>query len=185
VSQEQVARVYAQALFDAAQDAGAVEPVGRELDDFVAALAASASLRDVLADPQVDAAAKKRVLAEITREGQPLVGNALLLLLERGRFALVAEVSDVYEALAASQADLVKVEVTSAIALTEASREKIIARVGGAAGRRVELAARVDPDIIGGLVLRVGDVIVDGSVQARIRQLRRRLATAELRGDVE
>ncbi len=49
----------------------------------------------------------------------------------------------------------------------------------------VELAERVDPDIVGGLVLRIGDVIVDGSVRARIRQLRRRLATAELRGDVE
>jgi len=71
------------------------------------------------------------------------------------------------------------------VELTAAAREKIAARVAEVAGRRVELAPRVDPDIIGGLVLRVGDVIVDGSVQARIRQLRRRLATAELRGDVE
>jgi len=185
VSSDNVARVYAQALFDAAGDAGAVEPVGRDLGDFVAALAASASLRDVLADPQVDTSAKQRILAEITREGQPLVANTLQLLLERGRFGLVAELRAAYEALAAIAADLVKVEVTSAVELTAAARQKIAARVAGTAGRRVELAARVDPDIIGGLVLRVGDVIVDGSVQARIRQLRRRLATAELRGDVE
>ena len=185
MSSDNVARVYAQALFDAAGDAGAVEPVGRDLGDFVAALAASASLRDVLADPQVDTSAKQRILAEITREGQPLVANTLQLLLERGRFGLVAELRAAYEALAAIAADLVKVEVTSAVELTAAARQKIAARVAGTAGRRVELAARVDPDIIGGLVLRVGDVIVDGSVQARIRQLRRRLATAELRGDVE
>jgi len=185
VSAENVARVYARALFDAARDAGAVEPVGRDLGDFVAALAASASLRDVLADPQIDASAKQRILAEITREGQPLVANTLQLLLERGRFGLVAELRAAYEVLAAIAADLVKVEVTSAVELTAAAREKIAARVAGTAGRHVELAARVDPDIIGGLVLRVGDVIVDGSVQARIRQLRRRLATAELRGDVE
>ena len=75
--------------------------------------------------------------------------------------------------------------MTSAVALSAAAREKIAQRVAGTAGRRVELAARVDPTIIGGLVLRVGDVIVDASVQARIRQLRRRLATAELRGDVQ
>ena len=68
--------------------------------------------------------------------------------------------------------------MTSAVELTAAAREKIAARVAEAAGSRVELAARVDTDIIGGLVLRVGDVIVDGSVQARIRKLRRRLATA-------
>jgi len=185
LSEENVARVYARALFDAAREARVVEPVGRDLGDFVAALAASASLRDVLADPRVDTSAKQRILVEITREGQPLVANTLQLLLERGRFGLVAELREAYEALAATEADLVKVEVTSAVELTAAAREKIAARVAEAAGRRVELAARVDPDIIGGLVLRVGDVIVDGSVQARIRQLRRRLATAELRGDVE
>lgn len=185
MGEENVARVYARALFDAAREAHVVEPVGRDLGDFVAALAASASLRDVLANPQVEASAKQRVLVEITREGQPLVANTLQLLLERDRFGLVAELREAYEALAATEADLVKVEVTSAMELTAAAREKITARVAEAAGRRVELAARVDPDIIGGLVLRVGDVIVDGSVQARIRQLRRRLATAELRGDVE
>jgi F-type H+-transporting ATPase subunit delta len=185
LGEENVARVYARALFDAAREARAVEPVGRDLGDFVAALAASASLRDVLADPQVDTSAKQRILVEITREGQPLVANTLQLLLERGRFGIVAELRVAYEALAATEADLVKVEVTSAVELTAAAREKIAARVGEASDRRVELVARVDPHIIGGLVLRIGDVIVDGSVQARIRQLRRRLATVELRGDVE
>jgi F-type H+-transporting ATPase subunit delta len=185
LGEENVARVYARALFEAAREARAVAPVGRDLGDFVAALAASASLRDVLTDPQIETSAKQRILVEITRGGHVLVANTLQLLLERGRFGLVAELREAYEALAATEADLIRVEVTSAMELTAAAREKISARVAEAAGRRVELAARVDPDIIGGLVLRVGDVIVDGSVQARIRQLRRRLATAELRGDVQ
>ena len=185
MSTEQVAAVYARALFDAAKDAGVVEPVRRELGDFVAALAASASLRDVLADPQVDSAAKRRVLAEITREGQPLVGNMLQVMLEKGRFAIAGEMHEAYDGLAAVAARLVEVEVTSAMELSPETRKKIAARVAEATGREVELAERVDPDIVGGLVLRIGDVIVDGSVQARIRQLRRRLATAELRGDVE
>jgi ATP synthase F1 delta subunit len=185
LSEEQVAAVYARALFDAAKEAGVVEPVRRELGDFVAALAASASLRDVLADPQIDSAAKRRVLAEITREGQPLVANTLQLLLERGRFAILDELHQAYDGLAAVEARIVEVEVTSAMELTPETRKKIAARDAEATGREVELAERVDPGIVGGLVLRVGDVIVDGSVQARIRQLRRRLATAELRGDVE
>ncbi len=185
MSEEQVARVYAHALFDAAREAGAVEPVRRELGDFVAALAASASLRDVLADPQVDTAAKQRVLVEITRGAQPLLTSALQLMLERGRFAVVPELHAAYDALAVVEEGVVKVDVVSATELTPETEKKIAARVHAATGRKVELARRVDPTIIGGLVLRIGDVIVDGSVKARIRQLRRRLATAEVRGDAQ
>lgn len=183
MSEEQVARVYAQALFDAAKEGDVVEKVRRELGDFVAALAASAALRNVLADPHVETAAKHRVLSEVTRGGQPLLANVLQLMLERGRFAAVPEVRQAYDALATAEEGVVKVEVVSAAELTPETEKKIAARVQEATGRRVELARRVDPAILGGLVLRVGDVIVDGSVKARIRQLRRRLATAEVRGD--
>jgi F-type H+-transporting ATPase subunit delta len=185
VSEEQVARVYATALYDAARDRGVIEPVRRELDDFVSSLSESASLRAVFADPRIDASAKRRVLAEITREGQPLVANTLQILLERGRFAMVSYLLESYSALAASEADLIKVEVTSAVELTTQVHERIAARVEEVVGRRVELARRVDPGIIGGIVLRIGDVIVDSSLQSRVRQLRRQLATAQLRGDVE
>ena len=185
MSEEQVARVYAQALFDAASQAKVVEPVRRELGDFVAALAASAPLRKVLADPQVETSAKTRVLAEVTRGGQPLLTNTLQLMLERGRFAAVPELRTAYDALAIVEEGVVEVEVVSAAELPPETEKKIAARVQEATGRRVELARRVDPSILGGLVLRIGDVIVDGSVQARIRQLRRRLATAEVRGDVQ
>ena len=184
MSEEQIARVYAQALFDAAREAGVVEEVRRELGDFVAALAASASLRNVLADPQVETAAKHRVLAEITSGGQPLLANVLLLMLERGRFAAVPDLHRAYDALAIVEEGVVEVEVVSAAELSPETEKKIAARVQEATGRRVELARRVDPAILGGLVLRIGDIIVDGSVKARIRQLRRRLATAEVRGDV-
>lgn len=185
MSEEQVARVYAQALFDAAQQANVVRPVGRELGDFVVALAASPALRGVLDEPQIDVSAKLRVVVELTRDAQPLVANTLQLLLQRGRFGVVTELHKQYEELAATEAAVVNVEVTSAVELTAATNKKIAARVEQATGRRVELAQRVDPAILGGLVLRVGDVIVDGSVRSRISQLRRRLATAEVRGDVE
>jgi F-type H+-transporting ATPase subunit delta len=184
VSEEQVARVYAQALFDAAKETGVVEPVRRELNDFVAAFAGSASLRNVLEDPRIATNAKVRVLAEITRGGQPLVANTLQLMLDRGRFAALPELRQAYDALAIVEEGVVEVEVVSAAELSPETEKKIAARVQEATGRRVELARRVDPSILGGLVLRIGDVLVDGSVKARIRQLRRRLATAEVRGDV-
>ncbi len=185
MSTEQVARVYARALFDAASEANAVEAVREDLDAFVTMLASSSSLRDVLADPQIDMSSKQRVVAEITRTGQPLVANTLQLLLERGRATMLGELNDAYGALAAEAAGLIKVDVTSAVELGPEASMQIAARVEEVTGRRVELTQRVDSSIIGGLVLQVGDVFVDSSLQARIRQLRRRLATAELRGEME
>ncbi len=185
MSAEQVARVYARALFEAASEANVVEPVRSDLEEFVAGLGASEALRNVLTDPQIDVSAKLRVVAEITRAAQPLVANTLELLLQRGRFGILSELNGAYGALAAEAAALVKVDVTSAVALAPEASKQIADRVEEVTGRRVELTQRVDPDIIGGLVLRVGDVIVDSSLKARIRQLRRRLATAELRGEVE
>ena len=185
MSTGQVARVYARALFDAASEANAVEAVREDLDAFVTMLASSSSLRDVLADPQIDMSSKQRVVAEITRTGQPLVANTLQLLLERGRATMLGELNDAYGALAAEAAGLIKVDVTSAVELGPEASMQIAARVEEVTGRRVELTQRVDSSIIGGLVLQVGDVFVDSSLQARIRQLRRRLATAELRGEME
>ncbi len=185
MSEGQIARVYAQALFEAARDAGVVKPVGRELDDFAAALAASGPLRRVLGDPQIERDTKARVVADVTRDGQPLLAAALQLMLERDRFAVVPRLCEAYEALAVDEEGVVEVEVVAAVELPAETEKRIAARVGEATGRQVELAVRVDPSILGGLVLRIGDTIVDGSVKARIRQLRRRLATAEVRGDVQ
>lgn len=185
MSDGQIARVYARALFDAAQAAGRVEPVRRELGDFVAALAASASLRDVLADPQVDEGAKRRVLAELTRDADPLFAHTLQLLQQKGRFAIVAELHEALEILAAAEAEIVKVEVTPAVELGPEAEKRLAAKVAAATGRRVELTKLVDAGVLGGLVVRVGDVIVDGSLRSRIGQLRQRLVTAEVRGDAK
>jgi F-type H+-transporting ATPase subunit delta len=185
VSEAQVARVYAQALFDAAREAGRVDPVRRELGDFVAALAASASLRDVLADPRVDEGAKRRVLAELTHDAEPLVSNTLKLLQEKGRFDIVAGLHEELEAMVAAEAEVVEVEVISAVQLGPDAERRLAAKVAEATGRRVELTQKVDAGVLGGLVVRVGDVIVDGSLRSRIRQLRQRLVTAEVRGDAK
>jgi F-type H+-transporting ATPase subunit delta len=142
-------------------------------------------LHNVLTDPQIDSSAKERVAAEITREGEPLVANTLQLLLKRGRILVLGDLNDAYAELAAEAAERIKVDVTSAVELPPEESQRIATRVEGMTGRRVELTQRIDPSVIGGLVLRVGDVIVDSSLKARIRQLRRRLAMAELRGEME
>lgn len=182
MSEEQIARVYAAALLEAARDAGSVERAGKDLKAFAGALDASPPLRAVLFDPQVEASAKQRVLAALTEGADPLVANTLGLLLDKGRQAAIADVCHEYEELAAEEARVVAIEVTSAVELTPEAEESIARRVEEATGKRPQLEKRVDAAIIGGLVLRVGDVIIDGSVRSRLHQLRERLLTADVRG---
>jgi F-type H+-transporting ATPase subunit delta len=174
-----VARVYARALYDAARDAGRVEAVRRDMGAFAAAVASSRPLRDVLLDPQIDAAAKRRVLSELCRSGDKLVANTLHVLLDKGRMPLVADVQAELEAQAVVEDAVVEVEVTSAVDLHAEAEATLVGRLEKALGRRVSLVKKVQPELIGGLVLRVGDRVADATVLARIRQLRRRLETAD------
>jgi len=183
VSAAQVARVWAEALFAAAQERDAAERVGRELGDFVAALAASRPLRRVLDDPRVATVAKQRVVADLCRDAHPLLGRTLQLMLERGRFAVVTEMAAAYASLLDRAAGVLDAEVTVAVELPAPLRGAVARRLEETTGRRVRLTTRIDPEIIGGLVLRVDDKVVDASVRGRLRQLRRRLASAEVRGD--
>jgi ATP synthase F1 delta subunit len=177
--EENVARVYARALYDAARDAGRVEAVRRDMGAFAAAVASSRPLRDVLLDPQIDAAAKRRVLSELCRSGDKLVANTLHVLLDKGRMPLVADVQAELEAQAVVEDAVVEVEVTSAVDLHAEAEATLVGRLEKALGRRVSLVKKVQPELIGGLVLRVGDRVADATVLARIRQLRRRLETAD------
>jgi F-type H+-transporting ATPase subunit delta len=182
MSTGQAARVYAAALFEAADEKGSVEPTRADLNAFAEALAASPALADVMYNPQVDAAAKRRVLGELTRDADRLAAGALSVLLQKGRIALAPDVVAEYDRFAAEQARVVDVELTTAVAVDAAFEHEIVARVEKATHRTARLETRVDPGIVGGLVLRVGDKVVDGSVSARFRQLKSRLQYAEVRG---
>ena len=177
--EDNVARVYARALYDAALDADRVESVRRDLGAFAEAMVTSRPLRDVLLDPQTGAAAKRRVLSELCRSGDRLVANTLHVLLDKGRIALVAEVQAELEAQAVVEAAVVEVEVTSAVDLHAEAEAALVRRLEESLGRRVSLVKKVRPEVIGGFVLRVGDRVADATVLARIHQLRRRLETAD------
>jgi len=179
---DRVARVYAAALFEAAQDAGRIKQVQDDLTQFAAALAGSSALRGALLDPQVARAGKQRVLVDLTAGADPLVVNALRLMLHKGRMALVAGVLADYERLAAEAARQVDVEVTSAVELTAPAERELVERVERATDRRVRLTKKIDENVIGGLVLRVGDVVLDASLRARVEQLRVHIQHAEMRG---
>jgi F-type H+-transporting ATPase subunit delta len=171
------ARTYARALYEAAQDRDRVEPVREELADFVASVRELPELRAVLRDPQLEPRAKASVLEEILGGADEIVRNFLVLLTERGRAAELEEVQRELERIAAAEAGQLTLELTTAVELSEAEFRKLVKEIEKASGHTVEATRKVDPELIGGIVLQVGSLRVDSSIRGRLDRLHRRLAT--------
>jgi F-type H+-transporting ATPase subunit delta len=169
-------RIYAEALFEAAKDAGRVAPVHEQLSDFVAAVAEVPELRSMLRNPQLEPHAKAGVLEDLLGGADELLRNFLMLAAEKGRIGEIDEIGREFERLVARAERRLTVELTTAKTLTNDEAESILAQIEEASGRKVEATQRVDPDLIGGIVLRAGSLQVDASVRGRLERLRNELA---------
>ena len=170
-------RMYARALFEAAQDAGRLERVAADLSALATALDEVPELASFLQNPQVEPAGKADVLAEVTEGADELVRNFARLVAEKGRGGELAEMSAEFDALVASSENRLDVELTTAHELSEEDARSIVATIEKASGKRVEATRTVDPSLIGGIVLRIGSHRADGSVRGRLERLRQELAT--------
>ena len=168
-------RIYAEALFGAAKDAGRLPQVHEALGDFAAAIAESPELRAVLRNPQLEPSAKAAVLADLAGEEEPLVANFLQLVAEKGRAAELEDIVKEFERLMAREERRLTVELTTARELTDAETKAILQQIEQAAGRKVEATQKVDPDLVGGIVLQAGSLRVDASVRGRLERLRHEL----------
>jgi ATP synthase F1 delta subunit len=177
VSEGKVARVYATALYQAAEEAGRVEQVRRDLGEFVQALDSSAELRRLLAAEQIADLKKTAVLMELTEGGDELMRNLLRLAVEKSRESEIAAIYRAYVDLVEQAQGLVHVEVVSAVPLPEALQEALRAKIESSLEKTVELSLTVDEDILGGLRLRIGDRVADASVRHRLERLREVLIT--------
>ena len=171
-------RIYAEALFQAAKDKGRLAEVHEELQDFVAAVAEVPELRAVLRNPQLDPKAKAGVLEDLLGGADQLVRNFLLLAAEKGRIGEIESIGAEFERLMAREERRLTVELTTAKELTEAEAAEIVEQIEQASGRKVEATRRVDPELIGGIVLRAGTLQVDASVRGRLERLRTDLVRA-------
>jgi F-type H+-transporting ATPase subunit delta len=169
-------RIYAEALFDAAKEAGRLAPVHEALADFVAAIAATPELRAVLRNPQLESSAKAAILGDLAGDEEPLFANFLQLVAEKGRSGELEEVAHEFERLMAREDRRLTVELTTARELSEAEADAILRQIEQAAGRRVEATRTVDPALVGGIVLQAGSLRVDASVRGRLERLRHELA---------
>ena len=173
-----VARTYARALFEAAKDAGRVEPVRDELATFVEAVDEVPELRSLIRNPELDPLTKANALDAVLAEADELLRNFVRVVTQKGRAAQLDEIAREYEALVAADEQILSVELTTAYELSDEEAAAIVQQIEQASGRRVEAARTVDPNLIGGLVLKAGSLEVDSSVRGRLDRLRRELAHA-------
>jgi F-type H+-transporting ATPase subunit delta len=172
-----VHRVYARSLHDAAKGRGRLSQVREELGDFVQALEQVPELNAMLRNPQIDKRTKSEALDAVLGEGEEVVRNFLRVLAEKGRAAEVAQIREELERLVAKEEGQLSVELTTAFELSDEDAKSIAEQIEQASGRRVETTRRVDPDLIGGVVLQAGSLRLDGSVRGRLERLRQELTT--------
>ena len=172
-----VHRVYARAVYVAAREKGRVAQVREGLAGFAGAVRDVPELRSLLRNPQLDPRAKTSALDAIVAESDELVGNFLRLLIQKGRIAEIEQIQEEVERLAALEEGQLSVELTTAYELTDKEARAIVAQIETASGRRVEASRKVDPDLIGGIVLQAGSLRLDASLRGRLERLRQELAT--------
>ena len=172
-----VSRTYAQALFDLAKEKDRLDAVREELTDFVATLHEVPELDALLRNPQLDPGTKSEVLDKLTADSDELVRNFLRVVAARGRGGQIEEIVREFDSLYAAEEQVLNVELSTAYELSDDDAREIIGQIEKASGRTVEATRSVDPDLIGGIVLKAGSLRVDSSVRGRLNRLRRELAT--------
>jgi len=175
---EEIAEVYARALFEAAKDDGVLDRAHDELGEFADALDEDRNLQVFLFSPYFSSEEKKDGIRRIVSDADERVLNFLELLAERHRMPAVFRIRRIFEDLWADENKLLPVVVTSATELDAGLVEDIGKRIEEQTGRRVELASKVDPDVLGGLMVRVGNMVLDATVRNRLEQLRKQVAKA-------
>jgi len=175
---EEIAQVYARALFEVAQEQGKLDLVREQLGQFADALNENGDLRVFFFSPYFSTEEKKDGLKGALVDADPAIVNFLEALVERHRMPVIFRIRDEYRRLWDEENQLLPVEVTSAVDLDDATVKSIGERIGQQTGQRVELTSKVDPSILGGIVLRVGNSILDASIKHRLDQLRKHVAGA-------
>lgn len=168
---------YARALLDVVSADGNPEQVDQQLTAFAELVAASPELQKALTSPAVPVTAKRGILEKLlakVKVAGPL-GKLLLLLADRDRLGIVGDLAVAYRERLMELRRIVRAEVVTAAPITAERVAELEQRLAKATGRQVTMTARVDPDLIGGAVTRVGSLVYDGSIATQLTKIRERL----------
>jgi F-type H+-transporting ATPase subunit delta len=175
---EEIAVVYARSLFEAALDADKLDVLREQLGEFADALDGDRQLQVFFFSPYFSTNEKKEGLHRALEGADDLFVNFLELLLENHRMPVIFRVRRGYDRLWEAHNRLLPVEVTSAVELDEQTVRSIGDRIAEQTGRKVELSSTVEPGILGGIVVRVGNQILDASIRTRLDSLRKQVVRA-------
>ena len=174
----EAARVYAEALFDVAREKGKLDAIRDELGQLADAVDRNRELQVFFFSPYFSSAEKIAGLKRAVSGASPELLNFLELLIEKQRMPEVFRIRRQLDELWKQENRRIDVTVTSAVALEPAVVEKVGEEIERQTGQKVELASRVDGEILGGIVLQVGNKILDASIRARLEKLRKSVAQA-------
>jgi F-type H+-transporting ATPase subunit delta len=175
---EEIAEVYARSLFEVAKERDVLDDVHSQLWEFTKALDSNRDLAVFFFSPYFSTDEKKDGLKRAVTGVDPVLENFLQALIERHRMPAIFRIRSRFEEMWDDEKQLLPVEVTSSVELDPSTVESIGSRIGEQTGRTVELSSKVDPDILGGIVLRVGNFVLDASIRNRLNQLRKQVARA-------
>ena len=175
---EEIARVYAESLFEVARDKDILDKVHDQLGEFTDAVDRDRDLQAFFFSPYFSSAEKRDGIERAVSGAEEEFINFLELLAEKHRMPALFRIRQNFEQLYAEENKQLEVNLTSAIELDEEVVKRVGEEIEKQTGREVQLSATVDEDVLGGLVLRVGNVVLDASLKSKLEKMRREIARA-------
>jgi F-type H+-transporting ATPase subunit delta len=175
---EEIANVYARSLFEVAVENSILDEIHDQLGEFADALEENKDLQIFFYAPYFSSEEKKEGISKVVSGADERFVRFLELLAERHRMPAIHRIRKAFDELWAQERRLLPVEVTSAVELDQETLDGLGRRIEEQTGRHVELSSKVDPNVIGGLVLQVGNMILDASIRNRLERLRKEVAKA-------
>jgi F-type H+-transporting ATPase subunit delta len=172
------ARVYAEALFDVGRNKGTLDTLQQQLGEFTDAVDGNRELQVFFFSPYLSSTEKEEGIARAISGAEPELINFLKLLVDKHRMTEIFRIRRAFEELWKQENRRIDVTVTSAVELDQAVVARIGQEVERQTGEKVDLSSRVDSDILGGIVLQVGNMVLDASIRSRLEKLRKSVATA-------
>jgi F-type H+-transporting ATPase subunit delta len=176
VARRGYARRYSQAVFEIALETKELDRWQSDLKKVVSVVG-DAAFMALLESPRFHFEDKARLLSERLRGINPMALNLVLLLVTRGRLSIIGDIADGYQRLLDSYRGIESAEVTTAVPLDDKDRVKLAEHLGAMVGKKVRLKCEVDPSLIGGIVARIGDKLLDGSTRSKLMALKRELVS--------
>ena len=175
---QEIAQVYARSLFEVAEEHDKLDVVREQLGEIADTIAEQHNLQVFFFSPYFSTEEKVEGLSRAMQDADESVVNFLDLLIEKHRMPALFRIRREFDALWEKENRLLPVQVTSAIELDESTVRQIGDAIGKQTGREIDLTSNVDPDILGGIVLRVGNSILDASIRNRLEKLRKQVLKA-------